>query len=118
MAYLAVEGDRRVYFEHYPGSRDLTVVLSHGWGMGCRVWDNTTACLQDAGFGVLAYDHRNCGRSDKDFQDVSIGALGDDVVSLCDHLGLGRVAVNGWSLGGAVVTDAATKLGSGWPGWC
>jgi pimeloyl-[acyl-carrier protein] methyl ester esterase len=111
VAHLAVEGDRRIYFEHYPGAREVTVVLSHGWGMACRVWDNTTACLQDAGVGVVAYDHRNCGRSDKDFRDVSISALGDDVVALCDHLGLGGVVVNGWSLGGVVVTDAAAKLG-------
>jgi len=111
LAYLAVESGRRIYFEHYSG-RNPTVVLSHGWGMGCRVWDNTVACLQDAGYAVVSYDHRGCGRSDKDFADVSIAALGDDVVALCEHLSLGRVILNGWSLGGAVVTDAAAKLGT------
>ena len=89
MAYLCVDGERRIYYEHYFGGR-ITVVLAHGWGMGCRVWDGTIARLQDAGVGVVAYDQRGCGRSDKDFADVSIEALGGDLVALCDHLSLGR----------------------------
>lgn len=111
MGQLAVEGDKQIYFEHHPGTKAPTVVLSHGWGMGSRAWANTLARLTDAGYPVVVYDHRGCGRSDKDFNDVSIEALGDDVVKLCQHLGLNEVVVNGWSLGGAVVVDAASKLG-------
>ena len=110
MGYLAVKKEKRIYFEHYPAG-ELTVVLSHGWGMGLRVWDDTVAFLQDNGIGVLTYDHRCCGNSDKDFGDVSIAALGDDIAALCSHLGLSRVVLNGWSLGGAVVVDATAKLG-------
>lgn len=111
MGMLTREGGRQIYFEHYAG-RGPAVVLSHGWGMGCRAWDDTIARLTDRGHAVVAYDHRGCGRSDKDFVDVSIEALGDDVVALCKHLALGDVVLNGWSLGGAVVVDAATKLGA------
>ena len=59
----------------------------------------------------LRFDHHGCGHSDKDFDDVSIEALGSDVVRLADHLGLQGVVLDGWSLGGAVVVDAAAKLG-------
>jgi pimeloyl-[acyl-carrier protein] methyl ester esterase len=111
MGFLAREGGRQIYFEHYAG-RGPAVVLSHGWGMGCRAWDDTIARLADRGHAVVAYDQRGCGRSDKDFADVSIEALGDDLVALCRHLALGGVVLNGWSLGGAVVVDAAAKLGS------
>lgn len=110
MAYLSVDGGR-IYFEHFPVGQ-LTVVLSHGWGMGARVWDGTVAFLQDAGVGVLTYDHRGCGASDKDFRDVSIEALGSDLARLCEHLNLSAAVLNGWSLGGAVVVDAAARLGS------
>ncbi len=115
MAYLPIDADHQLYYEHLPAPSGKTaaptLVLSHGYGMGARVWDNTVAKLQDAGYSVVGYDHRNCGSSSKDFTDVSISALGDDVVSLCTHLNLSSVVLNGWSLGGAVVTDAAGKLG-------
>ena len=112
MGYLAVEGDRRIYFEHHLGEKSLTVLLSHGWGMGSKIWANTLAMLQDNGYPVVVYDHRACGNSDKDFNDVSIEALGDDVMNLCQHLDINQVVVNGWSLGGAVAVDAAAKLGA------
>ena len=111
MGRLRVDSGKEIYFEHHPGGP--TVVLSHGWGMGCRVWDDTAARLVDAGFGVVAYDHRCCGASDKDFADVSIEALGADLARLCRHLSLDRPVLVGWSLGGAVVVDAAVRLGAG-----
>lgn len=111
MSHLAVEGNKSIAYEYYPG-RGPTVVLSHGWGMNSRAWDDVTAGLCDAGLGVLAYDHRACGQSDKDFGNVSIEALGSDIVALCEHLSLQAVVLNGWSLGGAVVVDAASKLGA------
>lgn len=111
MPRLEVGENRRIYFEYVPGDRS-TVLLSHGWGMSCRIWDNTAAVLADMGYGVLTYDHRCCGMSDKDFNDVSIEALGRDVEALCDAVNLDAVVLNGWSLGGAVVVDAASRLGS------
>lgn len=111
MGLLAREGGRQIYYEHYAG-RAPALVLSHGWGMSCRVWDDTLARLLDRGHEVVTYDQRGCGRSDKDFADASIEALGDDVAALCRHLGLRGVVLNGWSLGGAVVVEAAQKLGA------
>jgi pimeloyl-[acyl-carrier protein] methyl ester esterase len=111
MGFLSRPGGRQIYFEHYAG-RGPAVVLCHGWGMSCRAWDDTIARLLELGREVVAYDQRGCGRSDKDFADVSIEALGSDVTALCGELGLDAVVLNGWSLGGAVAVDAAVKLGS------
>ncbi len=112
MAYFFTEDNKRIYYElYYGGSRDITVVLSHGWGMSSRVWVNTLSFLLDAGYSVLVYDQRACGKSDKDFRDVTIGSLGADLANLCSHLSLEKVVLNGWSLGGAVVVEAAAKMG-------
>jgi pimeloyl-[acyl-carrier protein] methyl ester esterase len=110
MGRLAVGGDRAIYFEHYPGT-GRPVVLVHGWGMSCRVWDTVLPALIDAGHEVASLDHRACGQSDKDFTDVSVASIAADVVALVAHLGLDRPVLNGWSLGGAVVAEAAGKLG-------
>ncbi len=110
MAHLTVEADRRIYFEDHHGDR-LPVLLAHGWGMSCRVWDTTTAALVDAGHRVISFDQRGCGASDKDFVTVSVTAGADDIVRLVEALNLERVVVNGWSLGGALAAAAAARLG-------
>ncbi len=111
MAYLETEPGRRVYYEYYPGDR-VPVALIHGWGMSCRLWDVVLPLLTEAGHAVLTFDQRGCGKSDKDFGDVSVKSAAADVVSLVNHLGIGRLAVNGWSLGGAVAVEAAGRLGA------
>ncbi len=117
MAVLTVQDNTRnqagaIYFEHHRVAKSaLTVVLAHGWGMSSRIWDDTTAWLIDSGYSVLAFDQRNCGASDKDFADVSIEALSQDLAALVDHCSITSAVLNGWSLGGAVVTGAAPLLG-------
>jgi non-heme chloroperoxidase len=111
MAHLQREDGRQVYYESY-GSGDSAVVLVHGWGMSLRLWDYTLPALTAAGYRVVALDHRGCGQSDKDFVDMGIEAIAGDVQALVRELGLQRVVLNGWSLGGAVVVAAAAGLGS------
>ena len=99
MAYLERDSGHRVYYEDY-GSGDSAILLIHGWGMSLRAWDYSLDALIEAGFRVVALDHRGCGNSDKDFADMGIKAIASDVVALADHLYLERVVLNGWSLGG------------------
>lgn len=110
MARLEVEGARSVYYEHHRGSR-RPVVLVHGWGVTAHCWDTVLPALLTAGHEVALLDHRACGRSDKDFDDVSIEAIGSDVAAVVRHLGLRAPVLNGWSLGGAVAVAAAVELG-------
>ena len=37
MAYHQLSDGRRVYFEHYAGTK-TPFVLSHGWGMSSTIW--------------------------------------------------------------------------------
>ena len=109
MSSLTREDGKHIYYEDY-GSGDAAVVLVHGWGMSVRTWDYTLPALVDAGHRVVLLDHRGCGQSSKDFEDLGIEAIAGDVVALVEHLGLQRVVLNGWSMGGAVVTAAAHRL--------
>jgi pimeloyl-[acyl-carrier protein] methyl ester esterase len=110
MAYLATRDGGQVYFEHHraPGT---PVVLIHGWGMSGDYWASTVAALVAAGHGAITIDHRACGRSDRDFDDLSIAAIATDVVDLVARCGVPRVVLNGWSLGAAVAVAAAAMLG-------
>jgi non-heme chloroperoxidase len=111
MSRLAVEGPKTVYYERYGGSGPA-VVLVHGWGMSCRVWDLTLPVLLDAGHEVISFDQRCCGASDKDFDDVSTAAAGGDVLRLIEETGVSDPVVVGWSFGAAVVAQAAIDGGS------
>ena len=110
MATIKVEDGKQIYFEQYPGSK-VSVLLIHGWGTSNRIWDTTLVALQDAGHGVVSYDQRGCGQSDKDFSDVSIAAAAKDAVAVLDEGRIDRVVINGWSLGGAIAVETADLLG-------
>lgn len=110
MAHHQLADGHRIYFEHYAGSK-TPFVLSHGWGMSSRVWVDVIEHLLRAGHEVLAVDHRACGQSDRDFEDMSIGALAGDIVDIVRARKLRPAILNGWSLGGAVAVEAAHRLG-------
>lgn len=110
MAFLDVEEGKRVYYEHFRGDK-TPVVLVHCWGGTAHLWNPTLNGLLSAGHEVVMLDHRACGFSDKDFSDASIGAIASDVVALVEHCGLTMPVINGWSLGGAVAVEAASRLG-------
>lgn len=110
MARLPVEGDRAIYFEDQ-GHAGKPVLLIHAWALSLRVWDTMLAPLRDAGFRPIAFDQRACGASDKDFAESGVMDSAADAVRLLDHLGVERAAVVGWSLGGAVATETASRLG-------
>jgi pimeloyl-ACP methyl ester carboxylesterase len=109
LAYLTRENNKKIYFEDN-GSGSSAIILVHAWGMNLRAWDGTVPHLVDAGYRVVTLDHRGCGLSDKDFDDMSINAIASDVVALVAELGLEKVIINGWSIGGAVAIEAATML--------
>ncbi|WP_313802347.1 alpha/beta hydrolase [Sphingobium sp.] len=108
MAFFPAEGGQ-IYYEHHRKG-PIAVMLVHGWGTGTRIWDGLAAHLIDAGYSVLSFDQRGCGRSDKDFAEVSIAAGAKDLSGLIEHLGLDRVVLCGWSIGGAIATMAASQL--------
>lgn len=110
MGRLPVEQGREVYFERHNENGGLPVLFVHGWGMSSRIWDGVVPSVAGAGHQVITIDARASGSSDKDFHDVSIEAIGSDVVRILDHLAVDEVILNGWSHGGAVVTNAALKL--------
>lgn len=111
MAYISTETGHRIYFEHHAGHR-LPVLLVHGWGTSCRVWDTTLSSLLAAGHEVVTFDQRGCGQSDKDFPENTISLGATDALAVLRAAGVRRAVVNGWSLGGAIATETAHRLGA------
>ena len=81
MSYLTIEGGQ-LFYELHGDASSPTIMLVHGFGMAGVVWEQNVSALTAAGYSVVTYDQRCCGQSDKNFADVSIPAMGDDIVAL------------------------------------
>ena len=77
------------------------LVLVHGLGLTRATWDEFLPVLaQD--HRVLTYDLFGHGESALPLQKPSLTVLSDQLVALLDELGIARVAIVGFSLGGMI----------------
>ena len=80
-----------------------TVVLLHGGPGSDHSWFKSSPVGVDDLAQVVYYDHRGNGRSDRGSSaDWTLDVWADDVVRLCDTLGIERPIVLGESFGGMV----------------
>lgn len=92
------------------GDGDPALVLVHGWANTRAIWGVHPTTLSRR-HRVVALDLAGHGLSGTDRTDWTMGAFGEDVVAVVDQLGLERVVLVGFSMGGAVVLEAAERLG-------
>lgn len=89
--------------------RPTVVVLHGGPGSDCAGTKQRFGFLSEIA-QVVFYDHRGNGRSDDgDRSRWTLAQWGDDVVALCEALGIERPIVLGTSFGGFVAMSYATR---------
>lgn len=103
-----------LYFETHGEGRPL--VLVHGFASDLRRnWKDVGwfHWMADAGFEVIALDARGHGKSAKlhDTEDYTGLKMAEDVVNLIDHLGLDKVCLMGYSMGGMISTRVVECFG-------
>jgi pimeloyl-ACP methyl ester carboxylesterase len=84
------------------------VLLIHGLGSSGCDWALQVPALETR-FQTIVPDLPGCGQSAVPRSDLSIGDLADCLWDLVDHLGLERVNIVGFSLGGAVGLEMALR---------
>lgn len=106
--WVVIHGARVHYYVEGPASGPL-VVLVHGLGGRSEDWRELAPYLAKVGYRVYMPDLPGYGRSDKpaDFS-YSVPDEADVVVSLMDALGLKRVDLGGWSMGGWIAQRVAS----------
>ncbi len=92
------------------GGDASAVLLVHGWACNRRFWNAQVSHLTGR-HRVIAPDLAGHGRSHSDRGQWTIDAFTEDLCGLVDHLGLVGCTLAGHSLGGAVVLEAAARLG-------
>lgn len=93
------------------GDGSAAVVFAHGLGGSAYGWRAQLAGGAERGYRAIAYDARGAGRSSKPPGPYSVELWADDLIGLCDQLGLERVALVGHSVGTMVAEHAALRLG-------
>ena len=94
------------------GGDGPAVLLLHGWMFSADLnWWRQYGPLEQAGYRVLALDHRGHGRGLRTPEPFRLTDCADDAAALLRHLGVGRALVVGYSLGGAVAQLLARDHG-------
>ena len=107
------EGGLRLNVHRWPGDDDpgkQPVVLLHGLSSNARTWRQVAEHLAAAGHTVYAVDQRGHGHSDKPTSGYDFVTVTDDLVHLCDALGLVAPIIVGQSWGGNVVLAFAARF--------
>ncbi|MER5891373.1 alpha/beta hydrolase [Streptomyces sp. NPDC001941] len=86
-----------------------TVVLSHGWAAGRRVWGTVSDRLIRAGHRVVLYDQRGHGASTLGREPFGIARLGADLGAVLDHVDAPDAVVVGHSGGGFAALSYASS---------
>ena len=86
------------------------MVLVHGLGGRAEDWRNLAPWLAQAGFRVYMPDLPGFGRSEKPAGfSYSVRGQAEVLAGFLDAMGLKRVDLAGWSMGGAIVQHVAAK---------
>jgi pimeloyl-ACP methyl ester carboxylesterase len=95
---------RGEFFVRDSGGEDRpSVLLLHGWMFSSDLnWFTTYADLHEAGYRVVALDHRGHGRGLRTTEPFRLQDCADDAAAVLRELGIERALVVGYSMGGAV----------------
>lgn len=91
------------------GTGDPAIVLVHGWTNSRAIWGEHPSTLSRT-HRVVALDLAGHGESDADRSEWTVDAFGEDVVAVVEDVGLDSVVLVGFSMGGAVVLEAAERM--------
>jgi proline iminopeptidase len=99
---VEIAGGYRVVTYSFGAGDDVVLCLNGGPGLPCDYLREPHACLADHGYRVVAYDQLGCGESDKPSDPAlwTIARYAEEVETVRQVLGLGRVHLLGHSWGG------------------
>ena len=99
----------RIHYETTGRGRPA-LVLVHCWTCDRTFWQDQVARLA-RNHQVVTLDLAGHGRSGRTRKDYTMEAFGQDVKAVADELKLDRMVLVGHSMGGAVILEAAKRLG-------
>lgn len=107
---LAVNGNVRLFHESFGSPTDPTLLLVNGLGnQSLSFRDEFCESFVASGYQVIRFDNRDVGLSSECTEDYSLSDMARDAVAVLDAVGVERVHVMGFSLGGMIVQTLAIE---------
>jgi len=97
-----------ISYEVYPG-KDPTLVFVHGWSCDSRYWKEQIPYFAKK-YRVVTIDLPGHGHSGMQRNRYTMASFGKDVKAVVDAVGADKVILIGHSLGGGVISQAATLM--------
>jgi pimeloyl-ACP methyl ester carboxylesterase len=95
--------ERGEVFLRDSGGEGPPIMLLHGWMVSADLnWHGAYRALAQAGYRVLAIDHRGHGRGMRAMVPFRLTDCAADAVATVRHLGLGPATFVGYSMGGTI----------------
>ena len=110
MNYFKAKDQAEIFFKDM--GEGTPVILIHGWPLNADMFEYQTLELLRKGFRVIAYDRRGFGRSEQTAANYDYNTLADDLNGLVEHLGLAKVSLVGFSMGGGEIARYLARYGS------
>ncbi|MBW7476064.1 alpha/beta hydrolase [Paenibacillus oenotherae] len=98
--YIQVERGVKLYVEDVGAG--MPVLLVHGWPINHKMYEYQVNQLPKHGFRCIGVDLRGFGKSDRPWTGYSYNRMADDIRVVIDTLGLEKVRLVGFSMGGAI----------------
>jgi 3-oxoadipate enol-lactonase len=98
-----VPGRGELFYRHHEGPPGApTLLLLHGWTASADLQFFTAYPTLADSYSFVALDHRGHGRGIRTPEPFTLEACADDAAALVRELGLGRVILVGYSMGGPI----------------
>ena len=104
MPYADVNGIRLNYSSEGKG---VPIILLTGFSNDIGFWKKATDMLSDK-YNIICLDNRGAGKTVYEGK-FSMDDLGDDVVSLLEHLNIPSAHILGWSMGSHIAQNVAIR---------
>lgn len=108
MGEKAIEIDGRRFAWHSVGTGP-PLLLVNGYAATGGDWDPTLLMALGRSFEVICPDNRGVGDSERGEGELTVAGMAADLEVLLDALGLERVPVVGWSMGGFAAQELARR---------
>jgi pimeloyl-ACP methyl ester carboxylesterase len=92
------------------GQGETTLLFVHGWLCDHEIWQSQIDCFSN-NYTVVWLDLAGHGDSETNRQRFTMSAFAEDVKSVFDKVGRGKVILVGHSMGGPIVIETAILLG-------